>query len=145
MGRYVYDEDGNKLKLKGTPIHNSYQAAKSRCNNKNNRSYPQYGGRGISFTWASFADFYGDMADSWFEGATIERVDNKGDYSKENCVWATRSEQTRNRRNTKYSDKAISFIKDSYHSGDYTQVELAEMFGDSQGNISNIVTGRAWA
>ena len=84
------------------------------------------------------------MADSWFEGATLDRIDNNGNYSKANCKWSTRTEQARNKRETKYTEQDIKFIRASYSDKVYTQVELAKMFNDSQGNISNIVLERTW-
>lgn len=72
---------------------------KSRCLNPNNASYKNYGGRGISVCkrWMSFKNFYADMGDRP-EGYTLERVDNDKGYSPDNCVWASRFAQSRNRR-----------------------------------------------
>ena len=131
-------------KLKGTPIHNSWTAMRQRCNYTAHKQYHDYGGRGIKIEWANFADFFKDMSDSWFEGATLDRIDNNGNYSKANCKWSTRTEQARNKRETKYTEQDIKFILASYSDKVYTQVELAKMFNDSQGNISNIILERTW-
>jgi hypothetical protein len=71
-----------------------------RCTNPNNNAYRNYGGRGITVCaeWRDFSTFEADMAPSWQEGLTLDRVDNSLGYSKSNCRWATRSEQIRNRR-----------------------------------------------
>lgn len=86
------------------PIYAIWNVMIQRCHSKANRQYLDYGGRGITVSeaWHTFENFFADMGHPPFKGATLERRHNDQGYNKENCLWATRTEQTRNRRNSKW-------------------------------------------
>jgi len=82
------------------PMYFVWQALKQRCFNKKDKGYHNYGGRGITVSkeWMKFETFYKDMISKYKRGLEIDRIDNNGNYCKENCHWVTCKENNNNRR-----------------------------------------------
>jgi len=85
-----------------TEEYNIWRGMIERCENEDNHKYCDYGGRGIAVCerWHVFENFLSDMGKRPSLEHSVDRVNNfSGIYSPENCRWATRKEQGRNKRN----------------------------------------------
>ena len=84
-----------------TPEYRSWGSAKERVTNVLGKDYSRYGGRGIKMCdrWlCSFIAFLEDMGYKPSPQHSLDRIDNNGDYTPENCKWSTIKEQNSNRR-----------------------------------------------
>lgn len=104
------------------PLYHVWRSMKDRCYNPNYLQYADYGGRGIRVCdrWVNdYAAFEADMSPRP-EGYSIDRIDNDGDYSPDNCRWADRKTQQRNQR------RAVFVEIDGQR---HRAIELAETYG----------------
>jgi hypothetical protein len=126
-----------------------WQGMKSRCYNKNRPGYKNYGGRGIIICdrWLnSFDNFFEDMGAKPYPEASIERIDNDGNYEPLNCKWGSKKEQNRNRRYNVISSKQVADdIRTLYKSGNYTQKELSNLYNCEESIIWQIINNYSWA
>lgn len=103
---------------------------KERCNNSHNKSYKNYGNKGIKVCkeWEEdFSQFREWAINSGYKkGLTIDRINPAKNYCPENCRWATTKQQNRN-----YSRNR----KINYNGTEYCVIELAEKFNINYGKL----------
>lgn len=101
---------------------------KQRCHNPKCAHYEKYGGRGIAVCeeWRVFENFYLDMGDPPFPGATLERIDTNGGYNPNNVVWASVKTQNNNKRTS---------VRFNYKGRDYSLKELAQLSGMKESTL----------
>lgn len=115
--------------MRGAPEYYVWRSMKTRCANPKVKTFPRYGGRGITVCdrWrASFADFIADMGPRPTAAHQLERVDNEGGYNKANCEWVTRDRQNSNRRDN---------FKLTYEGRTQTLLQWARETGLNRGTI----------
>ncbi len=116
--------------LSGLPEYGIWVNMRLRCGSPRNKSFDNYGGRGIRVCdrWLeSFEAFLGDMGRRPSPKHSIDRIDVNGNYEPGNCRWATRTEQGRNRRNN---------TRVTFDGREQTISEWAQERGISEGTIS---------
>lgn len=90
---------------KHSPLYKIWIQMRQRCYNPKNKSYKDYGGRGITICeeWDNYEAFHNwAIANGYKRGLTIERINNNDSYSPSNCKWVPQSMQLKNIRNNRY-------------------------------------------
>lgn len=105
---------------------------KSRCYNAHNKSYRNYGGRGIEICeewkkdFEAFRDYVKVLPHYGEEERTLDRINNDGNYEPGNVRWATKVEQSNNRRNT---------IRVNLDGEEMPLIQVAEKYGIPRGTL----------
>lgn len=114
---------GHATRAKTSPEYRAWCHLKERCLTSTNSRYADYGGRGIKVCarWLVFENFLEDMGLKPTVKHSIDRINNDGDYTPENCRWATNLEQNLNKRI--YANSKTG-IKGVYPSGTRWKVRI---------------------
>ena len=111
-------------------IYTIWSGMRARCSNPNLHDYPNYGGRGIKVCeeWKNSFEAFRDWAykNGYNDELSLDRMDVNGDYCPENCKWATREEQQRNKQKTERYEYKGNLV---------TLAEIAEDCGVRYGTL----------
>lgn len=126
-----------------TRLYSIWCNMRARCENGRHPQYHDYGGRGIAVceqwrTFEPFADWA--FANGYTDDLTIDRVDNDYGYSPGNCRWATRLEQSRNKR-ARHDQKLTDDQVEAIRSDTRIQAHIAAEYGVRQQHIARIKNG----
>lgn len=132
----------------GTALYAIWMSMRQRCRNAKNKDYKYYGGKGVSICgdWNTYLGFKGWASSSGYrKGLEIDRRDNDGDYSPDNCRFITHTENIRNSSHTKLNwDKVCDIRMIRLHKG-WSYEKLGATFNVTKQTIWAIIKNKIWS
>lgn len=112
---------GNAFSTGPSPEYRSWCLMRRRCLRQYDPAFRDYGGRGIVICdeWKSFTAFLADMGPKPSPLHSLDRIDNNGPYGPDNCRWATKQQQARNRR----SSTSLAFAGETKTLAEWAEVK----------------------
>ena len=143
------------------PLYGTWANLRRRCFNPEAKDFANYGGRGVAVCqrWAESFEAFVEDVDKLLgpkpdPSYSLDRVNNDGNYEPSNVRWATKREQTLNRRpvstqgeqngNSKLTEDKVRKLRKLLKQGK-KPTELASLFGVSLGAVYGVKDGRTWA
>lgn len=127
-----------------TRLYNTWRNMKLRCLDINNK---YYGKKGISVCkeWLEFMVFRAWAIENGYKkDLQIDRRNNNKSYSPKNCRWISKAENIRNSTVTKLTKQQVRVIRFLYEAGQFNNSVLADIFGISKAQISDITKYKSW-
>ena len=121
------------------PLYKVWYNIIKRCTQPQNQAYKNYGGRGIKIFFTCFEDFYNfAINNGWAKGLEIDRIDNDGPYSRDNCRFVTRAENSRNTRKNLLVTHPVTGARKC-------AAEWSRELGGQMNLVSKRITQRGWS
>lgn len=134
--------------MEDTRLGRIWRAMKQRCYYKKYKLFERYGGRGIKICDEWLDDnckfFEWALANGYSDDLTIDRIDNDGNYTPDNCRWVTRTQQNRNTSRTKMTMVKARIARRLHKELGFSRTEIARRFGVAPSTIGDIINNKTW-
>lgn len=135
-------------RLRNHQLYTVWFNMKQRCFNPNRHQFKDWGGRGITVydLWINDFKLFYDWAISngWEKGLEIDRVDNNGNYTPDNCRFVPKKINNRNQRSNRINLLRAKHIRILFKCGGKTKTEIGRLYGVTETTIRHIISNRQW-